>query len=193
MKTIRDRLCAGLAPLLLAWGATAHGAEIILERTAVDRLVQQALFTDKGRYFLQRGACYAYLEDPVVSLAGGRLVLNANLTSFLGVIVGTQCVGVPLKSRVTVSGRPAQQGGVVRLVDLSIDNITDPSTRAFVQSVVLQRFPQAVEIDVATALRSMLKQPNIPYTSDLERLDITAVSAESDRLGVTFDFKLVAK
>jgi hypothetical protein len=39
----------------------------------------------------------------------------------------------------------------------------------------------------------MLKQPNIPYTSDLERLDITAVSAESDRLGVTFDFKLVAK
>jgi bifunctional pyridoxal-dependent enzyme with beta-cystathionase and maltose regulon repressor activities len=95
---------------------------------------------------------------------------------------------------VTVSGRPAQQpNGVVRLVDLSIDNITDSNARAFVQQVVLPRIPQALEIDVATAVRSMLKQPNIPYTSDLERLDISAVTAENDRLGVTFDFKLLAK
>jgi len=50
-----------------------------------------------------------------------------------------------------------------------------------------------VEIDVAAALRQMLKQPNIPYTADIERLDISALSAENDRLGVTFDFKLVAK
>jgi hypothetical protein len=189
-------ILAGLIACVLAGAACLHAAraaEIVLERTAVDRLVQQTLFTDKGRYFLQRGACYAYLEDPVVSLAGGRLVLNANLSSFLGVIMNNQCIGVPLKSRVTVSGRPAQQGGVVRLVDLSIDNISDANTRAFVQQVVLQRIPQALEIDVASAVRSMLKQPNVPYTSDLERLDISAVSAENDRLGVTFDFKLLAK
>ncbi len=184
-----------LASLLLGvFGPPARGAEIVLERTAVDRLVQQALFNDKGRYFLQRGACYAYLEDPVVSLTGGRLILNANLQSFLGVLVNNQCVGVPLKSRVVVSGRPAQQpNGVVRLVDLSIDNISDPNTRGFVQQVVLQRMPQALEIDVAAAVRSMLKQPNVPYTGDLERLDISAVSADQDRLGVTFEFKLLAK
>ncbi len=184
-----------LASLLLGvFGPPARGAEIVLERTAVDRLVQQALFNDKGRYFLQRGACYAYLEDPVVSLTGGRLILNANLQSFLGVLVNNQCVGVPLKSRGVVSGRPAQQpNGVVRLVDLSIDNISDPNTRGFVQQVVLQRMPQALEIDVAAAVRSMLKQPNVPYTGDLERLDISAVSADQDRLGVTFEFKLLAK
>jgi len=182
-----------VALLAASAAAPAPAAEIVLERTAVDRLVRQSLFNDQGRYYLQKGACYAYLDDPAVSLTGGRVVLNAKLTSFMGVMVGTQCVGVPLNSRVTLSGQPAQQGGVVRLGDLRIDNIADQSTRALVQSGVLPRFPQAVEIDVAAALRSMLKQPNIPYTSELERLDITAVSAENDRLGVTFDFKLLAK
>jgi hypothetical protein len=181
-----------LIVVVLAW-LPARGAEIVLERTAVDRLVRQSLFTDQGRYYLQRGACYAYLHEPAVSLTGGRVILNANLTSFLGVMVGTQCVGVPLSSKVTLSGKPAQQGGVVRLADLRIDNIADQSTRGLVQSGVLPKLPQAVEIDVAAALRAMLKQPNIPYTSELERLDITALSAEGDRLGVTFDFKLVAR
>jgi len=171
----------------------AHAAEIVLERTAVDRLVQQSLFTDQGRYFLQRGACYAYLDHPSTTLTGGRVVLNANLTSFLGVMMGNQCVGVPLNSKVVLSGRPVQQGGVVRLDDLRIDNIADANVRAAVQAAVQSRFPQAVEIDVAAALRQMLKQPNIPYTADIERLDISALSAENDRLGVTFDFKLVAK
>lgn len=193
-RTFRNRTGAALTIVLLALGARAHAAEIVLERTAVERLVQQSLFNDKGRYFLQRGACYAYLEDPVIALTGGRLVLNANLSSFLGVIVNNQCVGVPLKSRVTVSGRPAQQpGGVVRLVELSVDNISDANTRGFVQQVVLPRLPQALEVDVGAAVRSMLKQPNIPYSSELERLDITAVTANNDRLGVTFDFKLLAK
>ena len=186
-------LLRGVLAVVLLSGFPARSAEIVLERTAVDRLVRQSLFTDQGRYYLQRGQCYAYLHDPVVSLAGGRVVLNANLTSYLGVMVGTQCVGVPLSSKVVLSGKPVQQGGIVRLADLSIDNISDQATRALVQQVVLPRFPQAVEIDVAAALRSMLKQPNIPYTSDLERLDISNISAEGDRLGVTFDFKLNAK
>jgi len=192
MRLARSALRTGLFLVSLIGGA-AHAAEIVLERTAVDRLVRQQLFTDQGRYYLQKGACYAYLDEPAVSLTGGRVVLNANLTSFLGVMVGAQCVGVPLKSNVTVSGKPAQQGGVVRLADLRIDNITDQATRALVQSVVMQRFPQAVEIDVAAAVRSMLKQPNVQYTGDLERLDISSVTAEGEKLGVTFDFKLLAK
>lgn len=186
--------------VVLAWLAAllslpcAHAAEIVLERSAVERLVQQTLFNDKGRYFMQRGACYSYLEDPAVALAGGRLVLDANLTAFTGVVVNNQCIGVPLKSRVRLSGKPAPQpGGFVRLTELSIDNISDANVRALVQQVVLPRIPQALEIDIASQVRSMLKQSNVPYTAELERIDISAVSAENDRLGVVFDFKLIAK
>jgi len=187
------KLLVRVLPIVLLACLPARGAEIVLERTAVDRLVRQALFTDQGRYYLQRGACYAYLDDPAVSLTGGRVVLNANLTAYTGVLVGQQCVGVPLNSKVVLSGKPVHQGGIVRLADLRIDNIADEATRALVQAVVMPRFPQAVEIDLAAALRSMLKQPNIPYSTNLERLDITALTADGDRLGVVFDFKLTAK
>src|SRR5262245_15884890 len=111
MKLAHGLLCGVLTVVVLS-GLPARGAEVVLERTAVDRLVRQSLFTDQGRYYLQRGQCYAYLHDPVVSLAGGRVVLNANLTSYLGVMVGTQCVGVPLSSKVVLSGKPVQQGGI---------------------------------------------------------------------------------
>jgi hypothetical protein len=190
---IRILAIGAAAFIALPAAGSAAAADIVLERTAVERLVRQSLFTDQGRYYLQRGACYAYLDDPAVTLAGGRVILNASFSSFLGVMVGPQCVGVPLASKVTLSGRPAHQGGVVRLADLRIDRIADASTRALVQSGLMPKLPHAVEIDVAAALRSMLRRPDIPYESDLERLDITALSAEGDRLGVTFDFRLIAK
>lgn len=181
---------AGLA-FTVSWPAAA--AEIVLERTAVDRLVRQALFNDKGRYYMQRGACYAYLDDPSVSLSGGRVYLRANLAAFLGLVSGTQCVGVPVATKIMLSGKPAHQGGVVRLADLRLENVADPSIRALLTSGLLPNVPMAFEVDVAAAVRSMLNQPNVPYTSELERLDITSLVAEGDRLGVTFDFKLLAK
>ena len=48
--------------------ATAQAAEIVLERSAVEKLVVQAMFSNAGRHELQRGACYAYLESPSVEL-----------------------------------------------------------------------------------------------------------------------------
>jgi hypothetical protein len=193
MKLLSRAIAGVLAGLVSLSAPSARAAEIVLERTAVDRLVRQTLFTDRGRYYMQRGACYAYLDDPAVSLSGGRVYLQSNLAAFLGMPSGAQCVGVPIATRVTLSGRPAHQGGVVRLTDLRLENVADQSVRALLTSGLLPNVPAAIEIDVAAAVRSMLKQPNIPYTSELERLDITALSAEGDRLGVTFDFKLLAK
>jgi len=193
MKLAARTIAVVLAGLTVMVGAPAGAAEIVLERTAVERLVRQTLFTDQGRYYMQRGACYAYLDDPSVSLSGGRVYLQASLAAFLGMISGTKCAGLPIATKITLSGRPAHQGGVVRLADLRLENVADPSIRALLTSGLLPNVPMAIEIDVAAAVRSMLKQPNVPYTSELERLDITALVAEGDKLGVKFDFKLLAK
>lgn len=175
-------------------GQSAAAAELVLERSAVERLVQQSLFADGGRYWLQRGACYAYLHKPSVTLAGGRLFLHAQLTALLGVLAPNgNCAGVPIASKVTLSGRPVQAGGVVRLAQLRVDDVAEPSVRALLQSGLVPNLPGAIEIDVAGAVRQMLKQPNVPYTSELESLHISAVSAADDRLEVKFDFRLRAK
>ena len=52
--------------------AAAHGAEIVLEQSAVQKLVVESLFKDKGRLYLQRGACSAFLDSPAVTLALAR-------------------------------------------------------------------------------------------------------------------------
>ena len=187
------RAFLALFAVRLSW-QTAGAAELILERSAVERLVQQSLFGDRGRYWLQRGPCYAYLDKPSVSLAGGRVFLHAQLSAFLGVLApNNNCAGVPIASKVTLSGRPVQAGGVVRLAELRLDDVGEPAVRALLQSGLVPNFPGAVEIDVAGAVRQMLKQPNVPYTSELESLDISAISAEDNRLGVRFDFRLRAK
>ena len=51
----------------------ANSAEIVLERTGVEKLVVQALFKDQGRLVLARGPCTSYLEQPSVTLANGRI------------------------------------------------------------------------------------------------------------------------
>lgn len=188
MRRIGMVIAAGLI------GQTAAAAELVLERSAVERLVQQSLFADAGRYWLQRGACYAYLHKPSVTLAGGRVFLHAQLSALLGVSApnGT-CAGIPIASAVTVSGRPVQAGGTVRLTQLRVEDVAEPSVRALLQSGLVPNLPGAIEIDVAGAVRRMLTQPNVPYTSELESLHISAISAEDNQLGVTFDFRLRAR
>lgn len=184
-------LCMLAAVLIVP---AASGAEIVLERSAVERLVRQSLFTDGGRYWLQRGACYAYLNNPSVSLAGGRVYLHAQLNALLGVLAPNgNCAGVPIASKVTLSGRPVQAGGVVRLAQLRLDDVGEASLRALLQSGLVPNLPGAVEIDVAGAVQRMLRQPNVPYTSELESLEISAIAAEDNRLEVAFDFRLRAK
>ena len=68
-----------IAALVLS-AATAHGAEIVLEPSAVQKLVVESLFKDHGRFYIQRGACSAFLDSPAVTLTAGRVVIRSHLT-----------------------------------------------------------------------------------------------------------------
>ncbi|MEO8807870.1 MAG: hypothetical protein ABI433_17455, partial [Burkholderiaceae bacterium] len=117
----------GLCCALAAAATTAQAAEIVLERSAVEKLVMQTMFNNAGRYDIQRGACYAYLESPSVELKEGRIRIRSRLSSRLGVDLGNSCVGVSVATWTVVSGRPAANGGSVRLDDLRIDSVDDPT------------------------------------------------------------------
>jgi hypothetical protein len=114
--------------------ATANGAEIVLEQSAVQKLVVESLFKDNGRYYIQRGACSAYLENPAVTLTGGRVVIRSHLNARLGMDFGDSCAGVDLASWTTVSGEPSAQGTTVRLANIRIDDVGDANTRIVLNS-----------------------------------------------------------
>jgi hypothetical protein len=48
------------AVLSMSIGVDARAAEIVLERSAVGKLLARTLYRDNGRYYLLRGTCYAY-------------------------------------------------------------------------------------------------------------------------------------
>jgi len=182
-----------LWPIAIGLLATqAHAAEIVLERSAVDKLVARALYKDNGRYYLQRGVCHAYLEQPQVTLGEGRIRIRTRLTARLGQPAGDQCVGQAFNPWLTVSAEPTASGGVVRLQKLQIEKVGDPMLQLMLDAG-LAALPGAVELDVLKAVRDMLSTAPGDLRGTVERLDIASVAVVDNRLQIRFDFKLIGE
>lgn len=189
----RSRRCAAIAFAVLAAAGGAQAAEIVLEHSAVDKLLAQTLFSNAGRYDLQRGVCFAYLDNPSVELKDGRIRIRSRLSARLGVDLGGSCAGVNLASWTVVSGRPAPNGGSVRLDDLRIDSVDDAAVRLVLESGLLPAMPRAVELDVLKAVRSMLQGSGAQLQTSVDNFQIESVVVSDDRLAVRFNFRLIAK
>jgi hypothetical protein len=179
--------------LITVMTAGAHAAEITLERTAVEKLVAQTLFTNAGRYELQGGSCFAYLERPSVELKDGRIRIRSYLNSRIGVDMGNACIGVAFASWTLASGRPVAAGGAVRLEDLRIDGVDDPTARLVLESGLLPALPRAIELDVLSAVKTMLQGSGAQLQTTVESFQIESAAVTDNRLAVKFNFKLVAK
>ena len=181
-----------LAVALLAT-ASARGAEIVLEQSAVQKLVVASLFKDGGRHYLQRGACSAYLDNPAVTLAGGRVVIRSHLSARVGMDFGDSCAGVDLASWTTVSGEPSAQGTTVRLANIRIEDVGDANTRIVLNTGLVPTLPGALEIDVLKAVRAMLQGTGGRLQVDVLALNIEAVRVADNKLSIRFDFKVAGR
>ncbi len=171
----------------------ANGAEIVLEQSAVQKLVVESLFKDNGRYYIQRGACSAFLDSPAVTLTGGRVVIRSRLNARLGMDFGDSCAGVDLVSWTTVSGEPSAQGTSVRLANIRIEEVGDANTRIVLNSGLVPTLPGAVELDVLKAVRSMLQGANGQLQVEVLALNIESVRVADNKLSVRFDFKVAGR
>jgi len=189
---IRPSLAALVAAALIS-GAPARAAEIVLEPSAVQKLVVESLFRDNGRFYLQRGACNAFLDSPAVTLTAGRVVIRSHLSARLGMDFGDSCAGVDLASWTTVSGVPSAQGTAVRLGDVRIEDVGDANTRVVLNSGLVPTLPAAFELDVLKAVRQMLQGTNSQLQVDVQSLHIDSVRVVDNRLSVRFDFKVAGR
>ena len=176
-----------------AFSAGAAAAEIVLEHSAVDKLVASALFANAGRLILQQGACFAYLDSPSVALSQGRIRIRSRLVARIGADTGGSCLGVNLSSWTWVSGRPTAVGGVVRLEDLRVDSVDDAALSGVLDGSLRPVFPHALELDVGRAVRDMLHNSASPLQATVQTLQIDSVSADDDRLTIRFEFTLIAR
>lgn len=171
----------------------AAAVEIILERTAVQVLLNRALFNGPHqRMYLNSNPCYAYLENPTVRLMGGRLLISGHLSSRVGIEAGDSCIGFGLASDFMVSGKPAFENGVLILEDLRVDEVNDRWTDLF-HRALLPRLPKAIQFDLQAAVRGFLHTAPGDPLPVMNNFAILALTAESDQLVVRLDFKLTVR
>ena len=177
-----------------AFASQVQASELVIGRNVVQSIVASALFTDQGRWYLQKGDCYAYLENPVISLTTGRLVMNAHLSSRVGLEVGGSCVGAGFASDVQLSAKFIGNGSQVTLQDIRIDKVKDEATRQAVdilQSAAGTSLPRAVNVDLMQLLRpALVPGTNIKVT--VAAVVIADVTTQADNVTVRFDVKLRA-
>lgn len=188
-------LAALLALLLAAGPSAARANEIVIEHSAVRKMLMDELFTDNGRlHLLRESKCQlAYLDSPEVSIAGGRVRIRTRLVSLLALEIDQQCTAVPDALQVTASARPYFSGENLGLTDVRIDEVSREEYRVLLQAFVQQLLPRAVHINLREGLQRMLADADTPYDVIVRQLAVTDLSAESNRLTARISFALSAR
>jgi hypothetical protein len=173
----------------------AFASELVIGREALQTLVAASVFKDQGRWYLVKGKCYAYLERPHVALDSARVIIDAHLSSQLGLTVGDSCLGTELMSDVRVSGKLVGAGTHIEIDDIRIDNVQDESTRKIIellQSATGGSLPKSANVD----LLPLLKPTAVPGTDikvSATNLAIAGVTTLADAVDVEFEIKLTAR
>jgi hypothetical protein len=194
-RRFRRRVLVVTCLTLCGFLGRASASELVIGREALQTLVVASVFKDQGRWYLAKGKCYAYLERPHVALDAGRVIIDAHLSSLLGVTVGDACLGTEMMSDVKVSGKLVGSGTHIEIDDIRIDNVQDETTRQVIellQQATGRSLPKSVNID----LLPLLKPTSVPETDikvSASNLAIASVATLADAVAVQFEIKLTAR
>lgn len=200
MKSLRG-LVLGLLAIIsaVAPGAVAAAgplSELTIHHTAIQKMLMEELFIDDGRYhLLPTTACqYAYVDSPVVTLSQGRVRIKARVSGKISMEVGDQCVGTRSDVvQVAVSAKPTFSGEKLVLTDIRVDEISNEGYRVLLQQFLASAIPRAVEIDVREGLQRILADRQSTYDVVVDRLSVTDITAENNRLHARLTFGLTAR
>lgn len=194
LRTLLGLLLLLLLPAVLS--AAGPGSEISVRNTAIEKMLKQELFIDRGRYhLLPETACqHAYLDSPAVTVARGRVRIDVRLNGRLAVEAGNQCVGGAADVvRLTVSGKPVYAGEKIGLTDIRVDEVSNEAYRMLLQQFLESAVPRAVQIDLRQGLERILAERQDTYEVAVGRLSVTDLTAEDNILHATLQFALTAR
>lgn len=182
--------------IFIAVSSIASASELILEHTAIEKTLKRDVFNAKGgRYHLVDPAtcAYSYLESPQVSIAAGRLRIKSHFISQIASQVGGECVGTSDEFDVTVSGRPVYRNDKLVLDDVRLDDVSDMAWLPLIEVFVKSAAPRVLEINLKEALRRIFEDASTPYEVVVEKITVTKLLSEDNKIRATFEFVLKAR
>jgi hypothetical protein len=188
--------------LLATAGAatTAHGTEIQLAYNVLERLIAQQVFTDDGRKYVKgtkADKCtFAYLENPRISGANGRIAIKAKFTGRSAIDMFGRCMGVGDAFHLTVIGMPYYDKGRIAFKDISVETDRDGFYIRRVRQALVQSLSKQFDYQIQNDAKKLLEQqtePNPLFKRQLIKFDVTQIQAADKALILTVDFVLAVQ
>jgi hypothetical protein len=173
----------------------AAAADVTLSHAALERLVWNVLLTEGGRGYLEGrpdDTCrYAFVQEPKVTGANGRLRVGFVFSGRAGAQVGERCIGPGDTFDLVVSGVPALAAGELYLENLQIEA---PDTAYFrlVSGLVESQLRQRLRYPLKQGLDRVAAAVGVPagYAMSVESLEMTRVEVGADALRFRLDLGL---
>ena len=183
------------ALLVIAWPAAGAESEITIQNTALESLLMDQLFVDRGRYFLMRNSpCqFAFLKSPSVAIARGRVIITTRLIGQLGMAVSDGCAGTRDSFDVVISGQPYFSGENLGLTDIRVDKVSNEMYRILLQKFLNLTLREALAINLRKGLQQVIAQQKVSYEVIVQKLSLTNLTAENNKIHANLTFALSAQ
>jgi len=178
----------------IGFPASAHAVELRMSRPAMERTLKQQLFGGAdGRYFLKgdaKTACFVYAEQPVLTFAQDRVVVQVKIHAKLGKALGSKCLGVSLNPTAEVSMVPDAEGETLGFRDARVERISESKELNFLLMPFMKnQIPSSMKVNAADLLRKALEGSTLTtgYKLSLDRLKIHSMLIQDDWLILDVD------
>ena len=182
-----------------AWPALAQ-VELHLTFGVLQKVIGAQVFTEDGRKYVKGGkdkrCSFAYLENPRVGEADGRLVVRAKFSGRSAMTVLGQCVGLGDSFDVVVRMTPYAEKSLLRLREVEVTS--DGKRGMYARAVCKQlaaTIPRVLVYDFAPDFKRALEaeQPGVPFRKSVDDLVVQAMSVSKEALVLQLGLKLTLR
>lgn len=188
--------------LLLLSTALPALAQVELHLTfgVLQKVIGGQVFTDDGRKYVKgskdKRCSFAYLENPRVGEADGRLVVRAKFSGRSAMTVLGQCVGLGDSFEVVIRMTPYAEKSLLRLRD--VDVTSDGKRGVYVRAVCKQlaaTLPRVLIYDFAPDFKRALEaeQPGVPFHKSVDNLNVQTIGVSREALVLQLGLKLTLR
>ena len=191
-------LLRGLLSLFLLL-APLRAADLQIYYTALQRVMAAQVFTQDGKLFIRGDAknkCnFAYMENPVISANGPKLVINGRFSGRTARNLFGKCVGLGDSFSFSIAAIPFYQNGSVMLRDVKVDSLDkDGFYIRRVRTAIADSLSHQFAYNVAADAKRILEQKRDPlYAQELRGFNITGIRIAPDSIIVALDFQLAVR
>ncbi len=188
-----------LVLVLAAWPVMAQ-VELHLTFGVLQKVIGQQVFTEDGRKYVkgskEKRCSFAYLENPRVGEADGRLVVRARFSGRSALNVLGQCVGLGDSFEVVVRMSPYAEKSILRLREVEV--VSDGKRGVYARAVckgLAETIPRVLVYDFGPDFKRALEaeNPGVPFKKTVDDLVVQGMRVSKEALVLQLGLKLTLR